>query len=180
VQAGLDQIARIIQIILVPAVMITTCALLIGGVQQRYIAMGDRLRLLNSERLSLVRSSSQTPSDPLISLRLAEIAAQSPRIVHRHRLVRDGAVLLYVAIACDIVTMLLLAAADIAANHVPAPLILLAFLLGTVLMFGGIVVIIVELVASHREIADEMHHTQAWTADGQSGTCTHLEPHHPA
>src|SRR5215467_6813811 len=109
--------------------MITTGALLVSGVQQRYIAMGDRLRLLNSERLALARSRSQTSPDPLIPLRLAEIAAQSPRIVYRHKLVRNGAVLLYVAIACDIVTMLLLAAADIAANHVPAPLILLAFLL---------------------------------------------------
>lgn len=164
-QEGLDQITRIIQTILTPVVMVTACALLISGVQQRYIAMGDRLRLMNSERLTLVRALLAGHSDHLTRPRLTEIAAQAPRIIHRHRLVRNATGLLYLAIGCYISTMLFLTVADVVGNGFIASLALLGFLVGTVVMLGGIVVMANEIYASHDEVAYEVHHNQQLVAD---------------
>src|SRR4030088_1604626 len=46
-----DEIAHIIQSVLAPVVMITACAITVGGLMTHYGAVNDRLRTLMHERL---------------------------------------------------------------------------------------------------------------------------------
>lgn len=52
-----EMIARNIQIILAPAVMITACGILLGVLHGRYQTINDRLRLMTAERLALLRAT---------------------------------------------------------------------------------------------------------------------------
>ncbi len=49
---NLDMVARTIQLVLAPVVMVTTAALILNGVLGRYSAVNDRLRVMALERLS--------------------------------------------------------------------------------------------------------------------------------
>lgn len=52
-----EMIARNIQIILAPVVMITMCVILLGGLHGRYQTINDRLRLMTAERPALLRET---------------------------------------------------------------------------------------------------------------------------
>src|SRR5579883_2348490 len=97
-------VARIIQTILPPVVMVTSCALVLNGLLQRYAAVNDRLRAMARERLDLVRAAggelqaSLSDADSYTRERLREIDHQIPDLLHRHSLIRDALLTVYLAI----------------------------------------------------------------------------------
>src|SRR5438093_175263 len=105
-------VARTIQLILAPSVLLTTCAILLGSFEQRYSAVNGRLRALMRERLELLRSpagdllSGTTPHDAYATERLTEIDAQVPTLLSRHRLIRNSIVILFCAMVDFIATMM--------------------------------------------------------------------------
>ena len=69
-----ESIVKIIQLILAPAVMVTTCAILLGGMQGHYAAVNDRLRAMARERLDLLLGLGQSSNpEAFVSERLEQI-----------------------------------------------------------------------------------------------------------
>jgi hypothetical protein len=155
-------IVKIIEVILAPVAMITSCALLISSLQQRYVNMGDRLRAMHRERFDLLlqqnATNTATKHDNFITERLFELTVQVPRILRRHRLVRDAMLCEYIAIAVYMINMGVLAWVELESLSLASLLSLVLFLGGTIILFCGVMITIVEAWQSHAEIAYELRH----------------------
>lgn len=155
-------LARIIQIILAPVVMITSCAIIVGGVLSQYSAINDRLRALARERLDLLTTSDGSLSKPVLATasahaeRLSEIDTQLPLLLYRHRVVRNAAFALYSAIAILVLSMFIIAIAILQSAAALRSLALIIFLLGTASALIGIVLMTYELRISHDAIYYEV------------------------
>jgi Protein of unknown function (DUF2721) len=131
-----------IQSMIAPAVLMTTAAILAGGVQTMYSAVNDRMRDMTSEKLARLTSSDGGLIDlgklgAASALRVDEIDAQLPLLRARHRILRAALQFFYGAVLLVVVTMILIAVAI----TVPAPaagtVALVAILCATVaLLFG--------------------------------------------
>jgi len=54
---NLEMIVRTIQLIIAPAVMITSCCIFTNGLLGHYAAIGERLRITIRERVDLLRET---------------------------------------------------------------------------------------------------------------------------
>ena len=122
---NMQNVGEIIQFIVAPVVMITSCALILNGLLSRYAAINDRLRLMAHERLELLHAEH---SDRLNEEHLAEIDHQIPDLLHRHRQTHDAVLLTYCAIFLFILTMLAIALLVTSAANWMASVVLLLFL----------------------------------------------------
>ncbi|MCW5849365.1 MAG: DUF2721 domain-containing protein [Anaerolineae bacterium] len=146
-----ENLARTIQIVLAPVVMISACAITVGGLWGHASSINDRLRAMNRERLELWRSASD---DVYTTERLLQIDTQTPSLVCRHRRVIQAIVTIYAAILVYIVSMFLIAAASM--MNISATLALLLFLAGTLLLLIAIVLAILEIRISQTAIEFEV------------------------
>jgi hypothetical protein len=156
-------IIQTIQLVIAPAVMITACAILLAGIQSRYAAVNDRLRLLARERLDLFRRDDDTrlapppPANVYAIERLTEIDAQVPGLLRRHRLIRDSLVLVYVAVAIFLLSMLTIAAAAALQPPLVAALALGLFLLATASLLAGVILTTADVWLSHLALQYEVN-----------------------
>ncbi len=102
----LEMVARTIQLIIAPAVMITSCCIFTNGLLAHYAAIGERLRITVRERLDLLRETEVNRSDNLIAQeRLEDIDFQIPNLLRHHLLVRTSLAGTFIAIIFYIVDM---------------------------------------------------------------------------
>jgi Protein of unknown function (DUF2721) len=149
----LEMIARTMQFILAPAVMVNACAVLLGGLLAHYAAINARLREMNRERLERV----QHPGRDTVNLeRLSELDAQVPELLSRHRLVRDALLLVYAGAVFCVISMLVIALAIVLESLAVSVLALVVFLLGTALALTGLLVVSLEIRRSHHAIDFEV------------------------
>ena len=85
-----------IQAMLAPVVLMTTAAILVGGVQTMYVGVNDRMRAMSAEKLSRLTGSdgelmAETSLPAAPRERVAEIDAQLPLLLRRHRMLHDAA-----------------------------------------------------------------------------------------
>lgn len=155
-------LARIIQIILAPVVMITSCGIIVGGILSQHTSINDRLRALARERLDLLTASdgtlnlSQALTHHAQAERLGEIDVQIPLLMRRHYLVRNAALALYSAIAILVISMFAIALAIIESGPILRTIALGIFLLGTASALVGIILMAYELRISHNAVHYEV------------------------
>jgi Flp pilus assembly protein TadB len=149
-------VAQTIQFVLAPVVMVSAAAILLSGFLSRYASINDRMRQMARERLDLLRERGSGQHDPYLDERRSEIDAQLPELVHRHRLVRDSVLVLYLAIVAFVASMFVIALAAIAGFDVVAPGALILFLGGTALLLYGLVLTAAEVRSSHRAVEYEV------------------------
>jgi hypothetical protein len=133
-------LARTIQIILAPVVMVTACAIILGGLWNHASSINDRLRTMNHERLDLWRAPA---ADAYTAERTLEIDHQAPLLLRRHRRVRDAIVTVYGAILVYIVSMFAIAGS--ALLSLSGTLALALFLAATLLLLAGVLQAINEI-----------------------------------
>jgi Protein of unknown function (DUF2721) len=159
---SVETIARTIQFILAPVVMITSCAILVSGVLSLYAAINDRLRALAKERLELLRgpadevSMSTLAGDAFKTERLDEIDAQLPGLLRRHELVHRSALAIYTSIALFVVSMFVIALASAPGAASLATMALIVFLVGTAVLLLGVVAVGVEIRTSNQAVRYEV------------------------
>ena len=155
-------VAQTIQFIIAPVVMVTTCALLLTGVLSRYAAVNDRLRLMVRERLDILQTfhSSHPASgqelDLLTAERLSQIDTQIPELLDRHGLLRDVLITFYSTVMVFIVSVILIALATVLAIDSIAMVALIAFLVGTIGLLIGAILVSIDVSLSHRALAYEV------------------------
>ena len=103
----IEMVARNIQLILAPVVMVTSCAILLGGLLGRYAAINDRLRAMNRERLDLWYAGAT--QDAFHMERLREIDAQMPDLLRRHKFVHNSVLAIFAAILIFVASMFVIA-----------------------------------------------------------------------
>jgi Protein of unknown function (DUF2721) len=152
----LEMIAKTMQFILAPTVLVNACAVLLGGLLAHYAAINLRLRGMSRERLERLRDVGSGHADTLTLERLSEIDAQLPELLQRHRLVRDALLFVYAGASCCVLSMLLIATANALESRVVSTLALLVFLTGTALALLGLLVVSLEIRRSHNALEFEV------------------------
>ena len=148
-----ESISRTIQLILAPAVMVSACALLVGGLSTRSNIINDRLRSLNRERLEVLRNYTNLA---LAGERLSEIDYQLPDL-RRRLLVSNRALLAaYSAILIFVSDMLLIAVAALTGSVLIAIIALVVFLTATATLGLAAVFTILEVRSSVRSVLFEV------------------------
>lgn len=157
-----EAIARTIQFILAPVVMVTSCAILVGGMLTQYAAINDRMRALTRERLELLRgpggalSVSAMAGDDFKEERLREIDMQLPGLLRRHELIHHGALATYMAILLFVLSMFVIALAASSSSAALATTALVVFLLGTAALLLGVLLIGLEIRISNQAVRYEV------------------------
>lgn len=150
-----EMVSRTISLILAPAVLITTCAILLNGLHSHYSAISSQLRLLARERLDLLQAA-RPMDDALKAERLWEIDAQAPDLLRRHKLIHDAILVLYCAILIFLASMFVIAAATRMDWLGLAMAVLLTFLSAVGIMLFGVLLVTLEVRVSHRAVHYEM------------------------
>ncbi len=158
-----EMTAQIIQLILAPVVMITSCSLVLSGLLGRYAAVNDRMRAMALERLGLLHrgSGAVEVSEAYRRERLEEIDAQVPDLLRRHQLLRDSVLMDYVAILFFVFCMFAIALAAVSQNSTFAAIVLALFLLGTAGLLASVAIAIVEVRRSQRSVEYELKRVSA-------------------
>jgi hypothetical protein len=98
-----ETITRTIQLILAPVVMLSACAIFVGGLLSHYEAINARMRAMARERLELLRSS--TGGDQFLNERLAELDLQLPQLLQHHARVHHALLAAYSGILILVASM---------------------------------------------------------------------------
>ncbi len=153
-----EVVARTIQLILAPVVMVTACAMLANGILSRYSAVNDRVRRLTRERLELVKAG---PAEGVAGDRLQEIDVQIPDLLHHYKMLHDAVLAVYAAVLCFVISMFVIAwAAATNSPWLPA-LVLIVFLAGTGALWLGVLLTAREVRTSHRALEIEARRVMA-------------------
>ena len=146
-----EMVARTIQLILAPVVMVSACGLVLNGVLARYAAVNDRLRALSRERLDLLRAQGGViaGADALTVERLSEIDAQVPHLLRHHKRLHDAVLAVYCAILVFVASMFVIAVAAMGTAAWLASAALVTFLAGTGVLLLGVLLTALEVRTSH-------------------------------
>jgi len=173
-----EMIGRTIQLILAPVVMFSACSIFVGGVLSHYTSLSDRIRALAGERLDVVRAlrADGGGSGALLVERLAEIDAQLPEMLHRHRLIHHALLAVYAAIGVLVLTMCIIAlTANVAADWVGL-LVFDVFVAGVLAMLVGVLLVTLEIRTSRRSLTFEVQrvsHLAAAPTDSRAAETVH-------
>ena len=157
-------IVSIISLILAPVVMVSCCVLFLNGQLQRYDALGNRIRSLNQERLTILREIDNDVPNALDSingfrkLRVQEIETQLPHLLKRHLILRRAALTMGLAILICILSMFLIAMAVLLQSPTMAIIALCTFLTATATILLGGSMIIFDLYLSNLALKYEVMH----------------------
>lgn len=160
----IETIIRTISLILAPTVMITSCMLFLNGLFARYEHITARMRAMHRERLDLfqtlgpVGSSTVQRKSVFGVQRIVEIEQQLPKMLRRHKLVRNAVVAIGIAIVIFVLSMFIIALATLTNSSLTAEIALLAFLTGTASLLVGVLFTTWELSQSHLEVVYEIQH----------------------
>jgi hypothetical protein len=138
--------------------------LFLNGLFARYEHITARMRAMHRERfdlfqmLGLVGSSDAQRKNVLGVQRIVEIEQQLPKMLRRHKMVRNAVVAIGIAIVIFVLSMFIIALATLTNSSLNAEIALLAFLTGTGLLLVGVLFTTWELSQSHLEVVYEIQH----------------------
>jgi hypothetical protein len=155
--SSIEEVAKTINLIIAPVVMITACAIVVNGLITRYGSLGDRLRTVNQELSDL--QESDLAHNRHKAQRAQELESLLRDLLKHHHFVHDAIVLTYTAILVFMVDMLVIAVAVATQVSWLAQMALIVFLGGVAVLFWGMVLIAYELRTSHYSIQLEVHRT---------------------
>src|SRR5690348_9613720 len=152
---SVETITRTIQLILAPVVMVSACAVFVGGLLSHYEAINARMRTMARERLELLRGS--IGGDRFLNERLAELDEQLPQLLQRHGLVHHALLAAYSGILILVASMCAIAFSAVTAAEWLVALVLAMFVGGILAILISIVLIALEVRISQRAVAFEVH-----------------------
>lgn len=152
---------RTIGAIIVPAVMISACAILLNGIILRYTAIDNLLRSFNQESLSLKQGNSQGNSgNGHASVeRLHHLKHLTSKLLYHHHLLHNVLTLINLSLFIFVVDMLIVAVSMSAPVKWLSYLVLAIFLLAVGILCWSLFLAFYELRASHNFIQLELQIT---------------------
>src|ERR1051326_5370063 len=173
-----ETITRTIQLILAPVVMLSACAIFVGGLLSHYEAINARMRSMARERLELLRSS--TYGDPFSSERVSELDVQLPQLLRRHALVHHALLAAYSGILILVASMCAIAFSAVNAADWLMALVLAMFVAGILAMLISVVLIAFEVRISQPAVSFAVRRVLRFTEQRARVTPTSIpETVHP-
>jgi Protein of unknown function (DUF2721) len=150
--ANINQAIQFISGLLAPAIMISSCGLILLGLQNKYSNIIDRIRSLNEEKRRLQMMDSL---DRFQERRMRSLTAQIDRLLVRAKLDRNGILSLYLAILSFILTSLAIAPAYFGYFGL-ITLSIIFFVAGIGLVLAGIIYVALEVSNSYKVVKHEV------------------------
>ncbi len=150
--ANINQAVQFISGLLAPAIMISSCGLILLGLQNKYSNIIDRIRSLNEEKRRLEMMDSL---DRFQERRMRSLTAQINRLLVRAKLDRNGILSLYLAILSFILTSLAIAPAYFGYFGL-VTLSIVFFVGGIGLVLAGIIYVSLEVSNSYKVVKHEV------------------------
>jgi uncharacterized protein DUF2721 len=158
----LEMVARTIQLIIAPAVMITACCIFTNGLLVHYASIGERLRVMVRERVDLLKETEgNSRSGLIVQERLEDIDFQIPNLLHHHLFVRTSLAGTFIAIVVYILDMFVIAYSVLSNRTGFYGAILVVFLLGVVSQLMGVLYAVIDAFMSHKIYAYEARHAMS-------------------
>jgi hypothetical protein len=151
---SVEAITRTIQLILAPVVLVSACAIFVGGLLSHYEAINGRMRSMARERLELLRSS--TGEDRFSTERVSELDVQLPQLLRRHALVHHALLAAYSGILILVASMCAIAFSAVNAADWLVALVLVMFVAGILALLTSVVLIAFEVRTSQRAVTFEV------------------------
>lgn len=152
---------RAIEAMVAPVVLITTAAILSGGILSMYGSVNDRMRAMNRERLESLTSDTGT----LLSVtvlpassreRLAQIDIQLPMLLNRHRLLKNAVLAIFAAIGVLVLSVIVIGAAVTSGSGGVGVAALALVLAGTTTLLVGLLMATRSILMSQDAIDSEV------------------------
>ena len=137
---------------LAPAIMISSCGLILLGLQNKYSNIINRIRDLNDEKRRLESTESM---DAVQDKRMRSLKAQIDKLLIRAKLDRNSILSLYLAILSFILTSLLIAPAYFGYFGL-IPLAIAFFVAGIALVLTGVIYVALEVSRSYKVVKYEV------------------------
>ena len=167
-----ETVTRTIQLILAPVVMVSACAIFVGGLLSHYEAINLRMRTMTRERLELLRAS--VNPDRIANERLAELDVQLPQLLRRHALVHHALLAAYSGILILVASMCAIALSALTFTDWLVGLVLAMFVAGILAILLSVVWIAIEVRTSQRAVAFEVESVLRLAQPPAGVTPTHL------
>ena len=145
----IEDVTVVIQLILAPLALTSTCALMLIALLPRYGGIDDQLRMLLRHFVDITNDSAE-------QVRLIE--NQVVELTRRHKLMHDAILMIYVAILTLIIDMFVIALAVVTDLVWVASLSLMVFLAGAASVLIGICHVVWQLLVSHRTLRSDAQH----------------------
>lgn len=159
----IQMVARTIQLILAPVVMISASSLIINGLINRYTNIGNRLRQMGKERLEILWGQ----NTPLQQERAIELDYQMPPLLLRHRILHYAVLSIYYAVLVFVIDMFVIAVAVIWDNQYATTGALIVFLVGMVGLAVGVALAVSEIYTSHDTLRYEVQRIMTVVSENQ-------------
>ncbi len=148
-------VVKLLQTVLVPVLAISGLGLFILVVQTRYGSIISRIRVLNNERLDLIKKALMKEQSEFERTwndnRLKDIQEQMIILIKRGRLLKNSLEFIFIAVFTFIISSLLLLTEQIA--KIPVSLLVLTFFtLGLVMLFMTCVNLVREVRSSYNAV----------------------------
>ncbi len=152
---------RAIEAMVAPVVLITTAAILSGGILSMYGSVNDRMRAMNRERLESLTSDtgallSVTVLPASSRERLAQIDIQLPMLLNRHRLLKNAVLAIFAAIGVLVLSVIVIGAAVTSGSGGVGVAALALVLAGTTTLLVGLLMATRSIVMSQDAIDSEV------------------------
>ncbi len=129
-----------------PVVLMTTAAILIGGILSVYGSVNDRMRQMDAERLKLLSGPDGTAILPVSELtgpsleRVEQIDVQLPMLLRRHDLLHYAALLAYASVTLVVVGVVVIGIGVTTGSEAVSLAALGLVLAGAVTLLAGVLV----------------------------------------
>lgn len=141
---------------LAPGLMISACALLLLGMNNKYSLVVNRMRLLNEEKRKFSIKAGERDFTFQEEVRLKSIAVQLDKLFVRVELVKNAVICYVLAIALFVITSFLIGLGFFLSNSLLQIGILIFFILGMITLFAGVVFAGMETVRGYEIVSYEL------------------------
>lgn len=153
-----ESVARTIQLIIAPTVLLSVCTLIQNGILGRYTSVGDRMRKIDQDRLQLIQDRIAENREQ----RLGLLDKQIPVFIRRHTLLQKAALTIYLSMLTLLVCMFAIAVCVILSSNSWAIAALCLFLVGAAILVIGVSLTALEIRISHLAICYELRRLSIW------------------
>jgi len=131
-------VVEIIQSMLAPGIMISACALLLLGMNNKYSLVVNRIRSLDEEKRRLKIISDEGKISINQENRLKSIATQTEKLAYRIILIRNAVLFYSIGVAFFIISCLTIGLSFVLKEVNIAIVVIIMFLLGMIAVLSGI------------------------------------------
>jgi len=154
-----QNIISIIQAILAPGIMISACALLLLGMNNKYSMVVSRIRVLDEEKRKLQMQRKKSVLNEDEENRFNSISLQTNKLNYRMRLIRNAVVVYTIAIAFFLTTGLTIGLQFIVHIDISI-LVAILFLAGMLSVFVGVMHAAKEVLKGYEIMQIEINYTE--------------------